>query len=44
MRMKIETNEKNQETENIYNIDNNQMQDEFTNIENDITIISNNHQ
>ena len=43
-RMKIETNENNQETENIYNIDNNQMQDEFTNIENDITTISNNHQ
>ena len=43
-RMKIETNEKNQQTENICKIDNNQMKDEFTNIENDIITISNNHQ
>ena len=43
-RMEIETNEKNQQTENIYKIDNIQMKDEFPNIENDITTISNNHQ
>ena len=43
-RMKIETNENNQQIENICKIDNNQMQDEFPNIENDITTISNNHQ
>ena len=35
---------KNQQTENIYKIDNIQMKDEFPNIENDITTISNNHQ
>ena len=43
-RMEITTNENNQETENINNINNNQIQYEFTNIENDITTISNNHQ
>ena len=43
-RMKIATNENNQQIENICKIDNNQMQDEFPNIENDITTISNNHQ
>ena len=43
-RMEIETNENNQQIENICKIDNNQMKDEFTNIENDITTISNNHQ
>ena len=43
-RMEIETNENNKQIENICKIDNNQMKDEFTNIENDITTISNNHQ
>ena len=42
--MKIETNENNKQIENICKIDSNQMKDEFTNIENDITTISNNHQ
>ena len=43
-RMEIETNENNKQIENICKIDSNQMKDEFPNIENDITTISNNHQ